>query len=93
MQKPLNLPRLKKNKMSNVEWGGTDTPPKWRAWMHIAMGVVYLLFAALIFNVKKFASIDLGPASAYVFSGLLALYGIFRIWRGYTDLQQISGRQ
>jgi uncharacterized membrane protein HdeD (DUF308 family) len=93
MQNALNLLKFKKNNMSNVEGRGTDTPPKWRAWMHMAMGVVYLLFAALIFNVKKFASIDLGPASAYVFSALLALYGVFRIWRGYTDLKQIGGQQ
>jgi hypothetical protein len=93
MAESLKFATLKIIRMSNFEGRGTDTPPKWRAWMHIAMGIVYLLFAALIFNVKKFASIDLGATSAYIFSALLALYGLIRIWRGVTDLKHIGGQQ
>lgn len=61
--------------------------PKWRHWMHIAMGVIYILFAVLVFQAKKFGSIDLGVSGTYGLSILLAAYGIFRIWRGYTDLK------
>lgn len=79
--------------MSNYESKGTDTPPKWRAWMHIGMGIVYLLFGFLIFYVKRFGSIDLSEPAVYGMSILLSLYGIFRLWRGITDLRMINRQQ
>ncbi len=68
----------------------SDTTPKWRSWMHIVMGVVYMLFAALVFSAKKFANIELGSMGTYGLSGLLLAYGLFRIWRGATDLRKSS---
>lgn len=65
----------------------SDNVPKWRSWMHVAMGLAYLLFAAFVFSVRKFAQFDLGTGGAYGLSGLLMVYGIFRIWRGITDLR------
>jgi uncharacterized membrane protein HdeD (DUF308 family) len=79
--------------MSSYESKGTETPPKWRAWMHIGMGVVYLLFGFLIFYVKRFGSIDLSEPIVYGMSILLCLYGIFRLWRGITDLRMINRQQ
>ncbi len=67
-----------------------DHIPKWRSWMHIVMGVVYLLFAVLVFTAKKFASIELGDAGTYGLSGLLVAYGLFRIWRGVSDLRSAN---
>lgn len=75
--------------MSEFEKRNTDTPPKWRAWMHIAMGIVYILFGVLIFYVKRFGSIDLGEPAVYGMSILLSLYGVFRIYRGVADLRMI----
>lgn len=63
------------------------TPPKWRAWLHISMGVVYLLFATLVFSMKKFGNIDLSELSVWGLSALLSLYGLFRLWRGISDLK------
>lgn len=79
--------------MNNNESRNTETPPKWRAWLHIGMGLVYFLFAALVFKVKKFGSIELDETYAYMMSGLLTAYGIFRIWRGSTDLRNINRLQ
>lgn len=79
--------------MSNYDQRGTDTPPKWRAYLHIGMGIVYLLFSGLIFYVKKFGSIDLSETAVYGMSILLALYGIFRLWRGIADLRIINSQQ
>lgn len=79
--------------MSNFENRNTDTPPKWRAWLHIAMGIVYLLFAVAVFSFKKFGNIDLSEFTVYGMSGLLCLYGLFRIWRGISDLRYINNQQ
>jgi hypothetical protein len=79
--------------MSNYENRNTDTPPKWRAWLHIGMGVAYLFFAVLVFTAKKFGNIELSEIAVYGLSGLLTVYGIFRIWRGVIDLRYINGQQ
>ncbi|MCC6185927.1 MAG: hypothetical protein IT256_02110 [Chitinophagaceae bacterium] len=79
--------------MSNYNERNTDTPPKWRAWLHIAMGVAYLFFAALIYSAKSFGSIELSQMAVYGLSGLLCFYGLFRIWRGAMDLKQIGGQE
>ncbi|MES2480051.1 MAG: hypothetical protein V4561_13265 [Bacteroidota bacterium] len=79
--------------MSSIENRNTDTPPKWRAWLHIGMGVVYLLFAAMVYNFKKFGNVELGEVTVYGMSGLLVIYGVFRIWRGIADLRYINSQQ
>lgn len=68
-------------------------PPAWRAWLHIAMGIIYLLFAFIAFYVKRFGSIELSETAVYGMSGLLSLYGIFRLWRGITDLRANRNQQ
>ena len=75
--------------MSEYENRNTDTPPKWRAWMHIGMGIIYLLFAAMVFNFRKFGNIDLPEYGVYGMGILLCLYGIFRLYRGIADLRMI----
>lgn len=79
--------------MSSFENRNTDTPPKWRAWLHIGMGIVYLLFAAMIYNFKKFGNVELGEVTVYGMSGLLVIYGVFRIWRGIADLKYINSQK
>lgn len=79
--------------MSSFENRNTDTPPKWRAWLHIGMGIVYLLFATMIYNFKKFGNVELGEVTVYGMSGLLVIYGVFRIWRGIADLRYINSQK
>jgi hypothetical protein len=91
MQKPLNLPRLKKNKMSNFEGRGTDTPPKWRAWMHMAMGVVYLLFAYALFSSAKKIESSTGiiPVALVWFIAYYGVWsGLLRIWLSFRTLKR-----
>jgi hypothetical protein len=70
---------------------GSKSKVPLRAWLHLGMGVVYLLFAILVVYVKYFGSIELSEASAYGMGALLGLYGIFRIYRGITDIRQARG--
>ena len=78
--------------MNNSENSNTNVPPKWRAWLHIGMGIVYLLFAAMVYSAKTFATIKLSATAVYGMSGLLVIYGIFRLWRGFTDLKIIKAQ-
>ncbi len=71
----------------------TDTPPKWRAYMHIAMGVVYIIFGVMVFYIKRFGSIDLSTPVVYMLSALLFVYGAFRIWRGFADIKHYNNQQ
>jgi hypothetical protein len=78
--------------MNNDGSRNTDTTPKLRAWLHIGMGIAYLFFAVLVFTAKKFGNIELSELYVYGMSGLLTIYGIFRIWRGVTDLRYINSQ-
>ena len=73
--------------MSSFENRNNEIPSKLRAYRHIAMGIVYLLLAAMLFYVKQFGTIELSQTSVYIFSALLFVYGVFRIWRGFADLK------
>ena len=64
--------------------------PNWqrvRAMQHIGMGAVYLIIAVLLFYVKTFGTIELSTGVAYALGGLLLVYGVFRIWRGFVELR------
>jgi uncharacterized membrane protein HdeD (DUF308 family) len=76
--------------MSIFENQGNDAPAKWRSWMHIVMGIVYILFGILIYKFKSFMNIDLGTPISIGLAVLMFLYGIFRIWRGINDLKAAS---
>jgi hypothetical protein len=52
------------------------------------MGVVYLLFAGLVIYAKHFGTIGLSETVSYALGGLMALYGIFRLYRGIADIRQ-----
>jgi hypothetical protein len=78
--------------MNNSENSNTNVPPKWRAWLHIGMGIVYLLCAPVVYSAKTFATIKLSTTAVYGMSGLLVIYGAFRLWRGVTDLKIIKAQ-
>lgn len=64
-----------------------------RAWLHIGMGIVYLLFGILVVYVKYFGSIELSATTAYAMGALLSLYGIFRLYRGITDVRNARNEE
>lgn len=76
--------------MNSAEKNNTNVPPKWRAWLHLGMGIVYLLFAEMVYSAKTFATIKLSPTAVYGMAGILVAYGIFRIWRGIADIKMIN---
>lgn len=61
---------------------------RFRATMHIGMGAVYLVLAAVVVYYSYFGMIPLSPGSSYAISGLMLLYGAFRIYRGIAGMRQ-----
>lgn len=56
--------------------------------MHLTMGVFYLVIGCLVIYVKYFGAIELSSGLAYTLGGLMIIYGIFRLWRGFSSLKQ-----
>ena len=57
-----------------------------RAIQHIGMGGVYLVVGGLVLSAKRFGLVALSGVFAYVLGSVMLLYGAFRIWRGFKDL-------
>jgi hypothetical protein len=55
--------------------------------IHIAMGCFFLFISGLTLYKRSFGNMELQSWQVYGMSTLLALYGIFRIWRGITDIR------
>jgi len=58
-----------------------------RGTMGMAMGVIYLIIAACVVYFEHIHQIDIGPIFSYLVAGLMAAYGIFRIYRGYKMMK------
>lgn len=56
---------------------------RFRIFLDIIMGIVYLGLGGLIYVKKSFGTIELAPVAIYGMAGLLVIYGIFRIVLGY----------
>lgn len=62
---------------------GRQSFHKMRGYTGMAMGVIYLIIAGFILNFAKVDPMHIGTGISYVVGGLMAAYGIFRIYRGY----------
>lgn len=60
---------------------------RFRSTMHLTMGAFYLMFGGVILYLKSFGNMDLSPVLAYSIGSMMLLYGVFRIWRGWTDMR------
>lgn len=65
---------------------------QFRAILHVGMGSFYLLIGGLVLYIKQFGSMDLSSGLAYPLGVLILLYGIFRLWRGITDMRRLPKR-
>ncbi|RYD59509.1 MAG: hypothetical protein EOP56_01195 [Sphingobacteriales bacterium] len=65
---------------------------RFKATMHIGMGIFYLLIGASVIYIKYFGAMELPTGFAYVLGSLMLLYGGFRIWRGIMDMKQMKRR-
>ena len=72
---------------SSSENRGAST---FRMVLDLVMGSVYLVLAGVVIYYKRFGTIELSGPVVYAMSGLLCLYGGFRIWLGITKYR---GRQ
>ena len=61
-----------------------------RSVLHIGMGGVYLLFGSIIIAYQNFGTLGLSPVMAYTIGGLMLLYGVFRLWRGFAGMRELS---
>jgi hypothetical protein len=61
---------------------------KIRGMMGMAMGLIYIVIACCVVYFEKIKQIDIGETFSYIVAGLMAGYGIFRIYRG---LKQMKG--
>lgn len=59
-----------------------------RSVLHISMGVVYLILGCFVLYLQRFGGLALPGVLAYLVGGLMLLYGGFRIWRGWRDMQE-----
>jgi uncharacterized membrane protein len=71
---------------------GNQGMARFRAIMHLGMGVFYLIIGMLIIYIKAFGAMELPTGFAYVLGSLMLAYGLFRIWRGWVDMKQMKKR-
>lgn len=58
-----------------------------RTSLDLGMGVFYVIIGMIIMYVKYFGSIELAGAYAYILGGLMVLYGVFRVYRGFKAMR------
>ena len=56
---------------------------KMRGYAGMGMGAVYLVIAIIMVTYAKVDPFHIGSGISYMVAGLMAAYGIFRIYRGY----------
>jgi hypothetical protein len=61
-----------------------------KAVRHIAMGIIFWVFAGIMFKEKAFGAFDLSAGLAYSLGSILVIYGAFRIWRGIADIRMLK---
>ncbi len=60
-----------------------------RSILHLVMGVLYLVLGVSVVALHAFGKFELAPGIAYGMGALLCVYGIFRLWRGYSGMRQV----
>lgn len=78
-----------KSKVMDIDQRNSQstTYSKFRAIMHLTMGVFYFLFGVVIIYMKSFGTMELSSGLAYTIGVMLFAYGAFRIWRGLADMR------
>jgi hypothetical protein len=55
--------------------------------MGMGMGIIYIVIACCVVYFEKIGQIDVGQTFSYIVAGLMAGYGIFRIYRGFKQMK------
>lgn len=74
--------------MSNETNASSGKYGNFRVIMDIVMGIVYIGLSGVVLYKKKFGVMDLSPGVVYAMTGMLVLYGSFRIYRGVVELRR-----
>lgn len=64
------------------------TYSRFQSTLNIGMGLVYLIVGFTIVYMKIYGVVPLEPALAYALGGLMIVYGLFRLWRGFMDIRR-----
>lgn len=67
-----------------------ETLDRSKGVVHIGIGIVYCIISGTIIWAENNGHIELGQTTAYIMCGLFAVYGLFRIYRGY---KRVRGRE
>lgn len=57
-----------------------------RGIMGISMGLIYVIIAVLVIYFQRSGQLNIGATISYIIAGLMAGYGIFRVYRGYKQM-------
>lgn len=58
-------------------------------WLRdLVMGIIYLAMAGFVIYFRRFGTIDLSSGLVYGMGGLLIIYGLFRVYRGFADRER-----
>jgi hypothetical protein len=60
---------------------------QFRTSLDFGMGIMYILIASMILTIKYFGTMALDASFAYILGTLMLLYGVFRIYRGFSALR------
>jgi len=74
---PMSYEETKERKKSRVYF---------RTTMDIGMGIFYAIIGSLILCYKSFANVAIPPIFAYILGGMMAIGGLFRLYRGIKAL-------
>ena len=53
-----------------------------RTSLDMGMGVIYVLCGSMVIYGRYFGTMELNAKVAYIVGGLMAAYGVFRVYRG-----------
>lgn len=66
---------------------GSTASRRFRSTLNLVMGTIYLLLGGVVIYMKYFGTMELGTGMAYGLGGLMIVYGLFRLWRGFQDIK------
>lgn len=58
-----------------------------RGTVHIGMGGLYVAIAVIVIYLQSTGTLEISKAATYGFSILAIIYGLFRMWRGWTYIR------
>lgn len=60
---------------------------KIRGYTGMGMGLFYFFVAYWVVYMEQIGKIEIGATFSYIAAALMVMYGLFRIYRGYTILR------